>query len=463
MRMTALPERRLVLRGARLMTSLESGPVDILISGPKISAIGVAGAFDGEEVWDLEGAWVMPGAIDAHTHPVHAETIKSVGTMAPTGGITTVLEHLYPAPGEAPEQAALRGLAEASKAPADFGFHVRLTPEWVTHPLDVVADSPGVVSVKVFLAHSDRKVTCNLGELYDVMNQASSLGLPVVVHAEFGDIVQRTDVPTLSSLSELDTSRPDYLEAACVASVCSIAQMTKAHAYIAHVSSMLALESIMAARGRGVTVDIETCPHYLYLGTDSGLGGLARVAPPLRPPTQRGGLRVAARDGVIDVVGSDHCGYGPGSKSQGDIGGSSNGLPGLEVLLPLLLNAAIGERWLEPRHLVRLLCAGPATAFGLQRKGYILPGFDADIVVVDPDAQTDVAFGALHDASFYSPYDGLKLKGGIQRVLRRGTLLAQRGELCSDDHGNPVSVRRKGPEGAARDAKTNGPSRVACA
>lgn len=431
-----------ILRGGRIFGMPSTPPLDLCFQAGKLSDIRLAGTGTGQAV-DISGAWVMPGAIDSHIHPVHSETITSIGAVAPLAGVTTTLHHLYPNWEERPEQAALRAAVEASGASADYGFHVRITGDSVGRSLDPLSTTPGVVSVKVFLAHTDPRVTCTLGQLYSVMCDAASAGLPVIVHAEFGDVITeelRRHPP--STLADLDASRPSHLEAACVQTVCSLARLTRSTVYVAHVSSPAGIKVACQARSAGCSVLTETCPHYLLLDHGERLGGLGAVAPPLRDRTSVAGMRRAVRDGTVDVIASDHCGYGRADKRLNDVAGSSNGLPGVELLVPLLLDAAIEGQWLDPARMVEMLCTGPARAFRLAGKGKLEVGYDADMLVVDTSATTTVDSDRLRDQSWFSPYDGWSLRGAIRQVWRRGELLRDDNAVFAGGGGMAVQSAR---------------------
>lgn len=431
-----------VLRGVRVFGESSGTPLDIVIRDGLICSILEAGSAPGPCV-DLTGAWVMPGAIDAHVHPIHNETLVSTGKVAPAGGVTTVLHHLYPFDGEALTDAIHRATSESLAGTADFGFHVRLVPRTVGEALSDLAGAPGAVGVKVFLAHSDPSVTCTLGELYTAMRGAAACGLPVIVHAEFGDVVAvRAQEVAPTTLAEWSEQRPKPLESACVEAVCALAGLSGATAYIAHASCAEAVEAALAARRRGAAVYVETCPHYLYLDTASPLGGLAKVAPPLREASDVVDLRAAVGGGLVDVVASDHCGYDREEKSRADMARSSSGLPGIEALVRLLLHAAIEGEWLTPTRMVESLCSGPARAFGLRGKGHLVVGADADILVLDLSVRKRIDAELFGHNTFYSPYQGMELRGSILQVWRRGLLVAEQSGPVEVGGGTAVATVR---------------------
>jgi len=430
-----------VLRGLTLADRPDAGKQDVRVSGERVSALGCAGSLSSRTIVDCDGLYALPGCIDAHVHPIHNETFASAGLAAPFGGITTVIHHLYPNRDETHAEAVRRATREARQAPADFGLHLRITPDRVESDYQLLCDL-GILSIKVFLAHSDPSVQCSLGALYEVMLQASRVGLTVLVHAEFGDVIASAEnrAMPISNLAVFSSQRSAELEAAAVHAVCAIAGLTGCRIYFPHISSAAALAEVKRARLLGVTVLMETCPHYLFLTAESRLGGLGKVAPPLRSRGDVETLRRAVVAGAVDTVASDHCGYADGDKHADDISNSKNGLPGVEMLLSLLLDAALSEGWLGLPDIVRVLAAGPAHAFQLKGKGAIAPGYDADLVLIDPFGEWEVHQALLHDRSFYSPYEGRKMRGLIVQVIRRGSVLVRDNQLLEAGGGRFVTA-----------------------
>jgi dihydropyrimidinase len=425
------------LRGALLPDRPEEGARDVLITGGKIADVAAAGTIEAAQTVDLSGAWLLPGVVDAHVHPIHAETFASVGEESVRGGITTVLNHLYPEPGEPVDSAVRRAAGEARQSAADFGFHVRITPDRLADGppgplpgLDRVAQIDGVLAVKVFLAHGNPDVACRPEQLVFVAAAARDAGLPVIVHAEFGQVISALEsvLGQARDLRSHDLLRSAHLEAAAVATVAAIAQRLNARVYIAHLSSPEAVRSMLQAREAGTRILGETCPHYLALDTDHQPDSNGRVTPPLRSPDARREMRSLVAGGALDVLASDHCGYDAHDKPQDDFTAADNGLPGLDTMLNLMLDAVLAEGgWLTARQLVELLCTGPARAFGVSGKGTLSPGTDADLVVVDPAGSTVASAYPSAIATAPSPYAGRQLRGRVVDVLRRGEYAVRNG------------------------------------
>jgi dihydropyrimidinase len=249
-------------------------------------------------------------------------------------------------------------------------------------------------------------------------------------------------------LAEHDRRRAPDLEAATVALAAAAARAVRARLYVAHLSSELAVDAVRRARALGSSIRGESCAHYMTLDSGAPLGSLGRVAPPLRPAASVAAMRRLATDpdSGIDVVASDHCGYSAEEKPLEDFAHAGNGLPGLDSLVPLLLDGVLGDGWLTPADVVRLTARGPAETFGLVGKGRIEPGADADLVVVDPAGTTELTTSPPGPSTARSPYGRRRLRGAVTHVLRRGVLLVSGSELTeAARQGGGVAVVRKEP------------------
>lgn len=432
-----------ILRGARLFEAPEAGPRDIVIDNGVIVGVTEAGAAEGgASITDLDGLEIMPGAIDAHVHPIHDETFASVARAAVHGGLTTIANQLYPNPDETAPAAIQRMIAESAEGTADFAAHVRWDRTRTAEELRAAAEA-GAISIKVFLAHPDKQIQSSLGDLVQAMSAARDAGLLTLVHAELGDVVDElgaAGLGSMGSMREVNAWRSTAIEASSVRAVAVVAQAVGAPVYIVHTSCEEGAREASEAKLRGTEIYVETCPHYLFLDLDDvPPGGQGFVLPPLRERGDRDAMRRATASGLVDTLGSDHCGHGPAAKPTHQIAGAKAGLPGLESMLPLIVDAAIGdEPWLSRRRAVQLLSSNAASIFGLTGKGSIDVGFDADIVAIDPSSHRRLASADFHDAAGYSPYEGTTTRGSIAGVWRRGQLVVRDGEAHSTGGGRFV-------------------------
>jgi dihydropyrimidinase len=377
----------------------------------------------------------MPGSIDSHVHPIHDETFATVAQAAVHGGVTTIANQLYPNADEASDDTIGRMIRESEGGTADFAAHVRWDRSRSVSDITAAA-SAGAVSIKVFLAHPDKSIQSSLGELAIALSQAKAAGLLTLVHAELGDVVDElfaAGFGSQGSAHEINLWRSPAIEAAAVNAAAVVSGAVGAPLYIVHTSCEESMRAGISARENGTELYVETCPHYLFLDVDQAPpGGQGFVLPPLRPRADRDFMRNAAAAGSVDTLGSDHCGHGPSSKPTDRLAGAKAGLPGLEAMVPLVIDAAIGpDAWLPRKRAVELLSTSAARIFGLEGKGSIGVGFDADLVAIDPTATHSLSSGQFHDAAGYTPYEGRSLSGQIKKVWRRGELVVSEGEALS--------------------------------
>ena len=264
--------------------------------------------------------------------------------------------------------------------------------------------------------------------------QAGSLA---AVHSE-NDAIVRTRIAELRAAGRGDApahaeSRPAVAETEAIARCLELARATGVRLHLCHVTVDRGVELARRARADGVDVSAETCPHYLLLDERelARRGGEAKINPPLRPAAEVEALwrRLAAGD--LDLVSSDHVGWPAARKRGADVFELAAGAPGLELILPLM-HDALGARGLPPTLLPRLLAEAPARRLGLwPRKGALIPGADADVVVLDPGERWVVDPAALVTPAGWSPYAGRALQGRVRHVLARGETVFADGRVTS--------------------------------
>ena len=333
-----------------------------------------------------------------------------------------------------------------------MGQYLQLCPRPTGVPLagHVVAEDiaalarQGHRSVKVF-------TTYNIGltdaEILAVMDATGAAGALLCVHAENDAIIarERARLKAAGRTRPLDhaASRPKLAEVEAVHRICRFAELTGAPVMIFHVTCAEAVDEIRAARARGAPVLAETCTHYLFQTEDvldrPGMEGAKWMcSPPQRTEADRDALWAALGEGVLALVSSDHAPYrfdATGKLSAGPdapFDRIANGQPGLELRLPLLFDAMVTRGRLGPERFIELTATAPARIYGLQNKGDIAPGMDADLVIWDP--QRRHAFGAddLHDNVGYNPFAGHEVTGWPERVLLRGRVIVVGGHLSAE-------------------------------
>ncbi|MEJ7749354.1 MAG: amidohydrolase family protein, partial [Candidatus Limnocylindrales bacterium] len=235
----------------------------------------------------------------------------------------------------------------------------------------------------------------------------------------------------------LDEGLNSYAEAEAISRVISMARETGATIYIVHMSLAEGAALIKAAKQAGQTVFVETCPQYLALD-DSALrdqGPWAKCAPPLRPAANTERLWEYVLDGTIDTIGSDHAPFTAAEKEAGStvIWDAPNGLTGIQTMLPLLIDEGIGRRGLSWTRLAEITSSNAARIFRLApRKGSIAIGADADLVLVDPDAEWTIRGQDMLHKNRWTPYEGRRVRGRVDLTVVRGSVVYEAGTVRSE-------------------------------
>jgi dihydropyrimidinase len=421
----------LVVTGGTVVSGSASTIADIAVNGGLIAEVAPKLARRGREVVDATGCYVLPGIVDPHVHPIHAESMQSVSTAAVFGGVTTVLHHVYTDSSETLSEAADEAIAEGrEESLIDFGIHLRITD--APRRLREIdgATQRGVTSFKVFTAYRERGLVTEDADLLNVLDTVASAGGLTMVHAENAAIVEYFEHLLRASgrtrPDDYPASRPPEAEAEALFRVVTMARVLNAPIYLVHVSSAQGLAAIAAAKAIGQEVYTETCPHYLALTVDalSSLGVKAKIAPPLRSSHDVDALWTALSEDTIHAVGSDHSAFSEQEKRMGSSGvfDAGFGAPGIETMLPVLYQKGVVPGRIRIEHVVRVLAERPAQIFGLTGKGKLLSGKDADIVVFDPRQRGTLPDGGSGRA-YYSLYAGLEVEGAVTTVIQRGRVL----------------------------------------
>jgi len=388
-----------------------------------------------ESVIDGTGKYILPGLIDVHVHPVYVDTIEDCSVLGAFGGITTMIHYAYAKPGMALDETVQKFIDEGMETShTDFAIHGAMFD-----PENQIADmgkcfEMGVTSFKMFMTYAKLGWMTDDYHLAKAMDVISQLGGLAMVHGEDGLSIdyledKYRDWPQRDAFLRM---RPDALEADAVYRAISIAEVMNCPLYIAHVSAARALEPIRWARKRGQTVHTETCPQYLCL-TDRDLqekGPLAKIGPPLRTPEDNQGLWAACREGLIDVIASDHA---PKAKTiDDDFFDAPFGSPSSETMFAVAYQRGVNEgRW-DLIGLVRALSETPARIFGLYpRKGVIQEGSDADLVIFDPAKPYRITQKTQHSNTPYTLYEGFEGFGAPTRVMQRGETVVEGIEVKS--------------------------------
>jgi dihydropyrimidinase len=444
----------LLVRGGTVVTAGGSRRADVQIRDGSIAAVEADLAAQAEsgavEVVDATGLLVLPGAVDVHTHTRVASDAEpdrffQDSVAAAFGGTTTFLAFNNPGTGSSPaaERSLLAGLHEwraATERDSAIDYAVSLAISGRMD--DPVGELPamvdeGVPTAKAFMVFDFR---LDDRRLFDALRVLGRRGGMLQVHCEDPVLI---DTAVADALARGDTAprfhaatRSTEAEAVATHRVMAFARAADVPVHVVHLSSAAALEHVREAKARGVRAHAETCPHYLAL-TDARYGeadidAVAQcvISPPLRPTSDQGALWAGLADGTLDLIATDHVPDRMAvEKAEARRGVTfdriSNGAPGIETLLSIAYSEGVAKGRLSIERLVDLLAKSPARLFGLERKGAIEVGRDADLVLLDPGARRTLRAADLHHTSDYTPYEGFELTGAIRSVFVRGRPVIQ--------------------------------------
>jgi dihydropyrimidinase len=241
----------------------------------------------------------------------------------------------------------------------------------------------------------------------------------------------------IEGLSAWHLACPDLAEALAINQVALLSRAHRVPVYFPHIGSRAAIAALREARACNTDFIAETGPHYLILTTESDIGMLGKVMPPIRTIDDQAAVWQAVQDGLIETVGSDHVAFTRAERNPSDIWTIRSAFPGTGLILPLLLSEGVARKRLSLQQLARITSLNPAKAFGLYpRKGTLGPGSDADFVIIDQNQKHRITAKNLLTASDYSIYEGLEVTGGVRSVYVRGTKVFEDGRIVGrQDHG----------------------------
>lgn len=402
---------------------------------------------------DLEinaaGKVVIPGGIDVHTH-FNLHTSNGIarddfytGTVAAAcGGTTTIIDHMGFGPAGCSLDHQLQVYHEYAQGNAvvDYSFHgvVQHVTASILEQLEDMVKNQGIPSFKLYMTYDFKLSDTDILKLLESIKQHGGLAAG---HAENHEIItyltehllkQKCTAPEYHAIS-----RPDYCEGEAVNRLISLAAAAgDAPLYFVHLSTEAGLEHIRKARKVGKTVFAETCPQYLLLDDacykqEDGIKYI--LSPPLRKRADQEALWQGIREGSIQVVATDHCTFTLSEDKQRgreDFSQCPNGLPGVEERMPLMFSEGVMRNKISIKKLVEVCCTNPAKLFGLYpQKGTILPGSDADLVIIDPQKKLTLNQSLLHSCCDYTPYEGMKLLGYPIMTLSRGEIIMKDNEF----------------------------------
>ena len=447
-----------IIKGGTLITSNASYQADIGILNGKIAQIGHN--LDGATVYDATGKWVTPGAVDVHVHMeldlgtvISSDTFYTGTRAGLFGGTTAIVDFIEAHPDESLHDAFLRRKAQAdSQVVADYGLHITLTP----HDLTKLEELPsllhdGLPTFKLYMAYGHY---LDDGQLLRALQAIARVGGLAVIHAENWRAVQVLVADALQNGHSAPIwhalTRPASLEAEAVGRVIDLAHYAHCPIHIFHVGCASAVERIVTARAQGIRVTGETCPQYLFLDETAYQrpdldGALAVCAPPLRPLTDQRAMWHALQHDHLQLVSTDHAPFTRAQKQHGlderNFTRIPGGIPSIESRFTLLYNG-VRQGFFSPSRWVELCCTRPAKLAGFTHKGDLAIGYDADLVVFDPQYAQTLHHDALHENVDWTPYEGQALFGKVSSVWLRGKHAIQEG-ACLLQAGEGQFVERR--------------------
>ena len=439
------------------MVYTPEGPrqADVRVTDGVIAAVEPSIAASKARSIDAKGMYVLPGGVDVHVHSrdpgfPEKEDFDSLTAAAAAGGITVVLDmpNTVPAVDSAGVLEAKAALAR-SKAHVDFGLWGLIRSSTTPEQLEGMA-AAGAVGFKAYLAYSfslsrkqvlyspdtddpDLEPPADYGTLARLAPEVARLGLPLAIHAEDPTVLAAFRRPVLT-YGDLLESRPPEAEAVAVSAAAAVAKESGINLHVAHLSSALGLHAAEDAMRAGASISLETCPQFLLL-TDQDfdrVGPAMKMLPPIRTATDRAALVDGLRRGVISIVSTDHAPHTDEEKAR-SLDEAPAGSPGVQTLYLSCLQLAkdMGDVWLA----ARWVSSAPAAFAGLQEsKGAIAPGYDADLVIVDPRARTRVAAQRMRSRQRHGVMEGMEFDFAIKDVFLRGESVAHVGPV----HGRMV-------------------------
>lgn len=453
-----------VIHGGRVVTASDVFDADIGITDGRISAIAekIAG---GTRRIDAGGKLVMPGGIEAHAHIAQesstglmtADDYYSGSVSAAFGGNSSFIP--FAAQHRGQSIADVISTYDGRAAPnsvLDYSYHLIISDPSAS----VLEELPGVfsrgiTSFKVFMTYD----LMNIGDggMLDILTVAKTHGALTMVHAENNDMVKwmnkRFAAAGLTAPKYHAVSRPELAEEEAINRAVSLAKLVDAALFIVHVSTAGGAAIVQREKLAGTKLFAETCPQYLALTRNDldrpGMEGAKFIcSPPVRDAATQAALWRHVQSGTFESVSSDHAPYRMDASGKFANGTDapypkiSNGMPGIAMRLPYLFSEGVGKGRITLSQFVALSSTNAAKTFGMAKKGAIAPGFDADIVIWDPELRRTATLADQHDNMDYTPFEGMEIQGWPVLTMNRGDIIVENGELKAE-RGRGRFVARK--------------------
>ena len=438
-----------LIKNGTIVTADRTYKADVLIEGETIAAIGAD--LKGDTVIDATACYIMPGGIDPHTHldmpfmgTNSADDYESGTKAAVSGGTTMVVDFCIPGNGQRLMDAWKDWDKRAEKAATDYSYHMCIT-YWSDQVRDDMADvvAKGVTTFKHFMAYKGALMV-NDDEMFSSFRRCAELGAMPLVHAENGDVVAALQKKLLAEgitgPEGHAWSRPPEVEGEATNRAIMLADAAGVPLYIVHTSSIPAHEAIQRARAQGKRVYGEPLIQHLvldeseYMNKDWAHAARRVMSPPFRDKKNQDDLWNGLRAGSLQVVATDHCAFTTKQKEIGltDFTKIPNGTGGLEDRMPVLWTHGVATGRMTMNEFVAATSTNIAKILNLYpKKGAILPGADADLVIWDPEATKTISAATQVSVIDYNVFEGFKLKGLPRQTLSRGEIVFENGKVTA--------------------------------
>jgi len=446
----------ILIKNGRVVTASETYIADVYTEDEKIVAIGKDLVYQADKVIDATGKLIFPGGIDPHVHldmpfmGTYSSDDYETGTRAALhGGTTMVIDFILQTQGDTLHNALKIWQSKSQgKAIGDYSYHMAVTDfnDDVAKEVVEMIEEEGITSFKTFMAYKGALMIDD-GQMVQLMKVVKKYGGLVTVHATNGDMID-----SLIAKNKADgnmspiyhyLSQPEVTESEASGRFADMLEYTGCSGYIVHMTCEGALNAVRKATQRNQKIFVETCPQYLIL--DASLyendfeGAKWVMSPPLREKKDQTALWSGINQGLIQVVGTDHCPFMWDQKLMGkdDFSKIPNGHPAIEHRMELLYSEGVDKGKISLTKYVELSSTNAAKIFGMYpRKGTIAIGSDADIVIFDPKKEHTISVETHHMNCDYSGYEGKKVTGKTETVILRGQVAIENEEcLLKAGHG----------------------------
>ena len=454
----------LVISGGTIVTATDIFQGDIGIRGEKIEEIGREIKTDSEtKKINAKGKYVIPGGIDVHVHfqlpfcgTVSADDFVTGTRAAAVGGVTTVIDFAM----QDKEKGIIAGIEKRrgeaeGRVCVDYSLHSILigysekTEKEIPRAIDY-----GVPTFKMFMIYESEGWQSNDGALFRALEQTKNNGSTILVHAESEGVMKILIERRLVEKKKVGAyghvlSRPNFIEEEAVERASFWAEATGGRLYFVHLSTAEAADIVKSARLKGNSVFAETCVQYLVLTDevfkDKKTGHLYATCPQIKKKKDQERLWRAITDGELGIVSTDTCTFTKKQKAMwnGDFTKIPYGIPGVETLLPAVYTNGVLRGRFNLNRFVSLISTNPAKLMGLYpKKGAILPGSDADLIIFDPGKKKIIDYREMETNCDWSPYQGMKMAGFPDITILRGKVIVRDGKFIGKE-GDGEFVKRK--------------------